>query len=155
MVAEGRGYGRGAAILSAGIGATGLITYAYFALASHSLSESEYGGITLLWSAVFITVSVLYRPVEQLLSRTIADRDARAVEGHEHLRVAATIQLGLGAVFVVAAVVLRGPLEEVALDGHPDGIGRRVTLASLPSSLGRPHRLEKPPTELGRAQRVR
>ena len=55
----------------------GLVTYAYFSLASHSLSESEYGGITLLWSAVFITVSVLYRPVEQLLSRTIADRDAR------------------------------------------------------------------------------
>src|SRR6185436_12284350 len=89
-------YGRGAAILSVGIGATGLITFAYFSLASHSLPESEYGRVTLLWSAVFITVSVLYRPVEQLLSRTIAERDARAVEGHEHLRVAATIQLTLG-----------------------------------------------------------
>src|SRR3954454_11489033 len=57
------GYGRGAAVLSVGIGVTGLITFAYFALASHSLPEDEYGGITLLWSAVFITVSVLYRPV--------------------------------------------------------------------------------------------
>ena len=80
---------------SVGIGVTGLVTYAYFSLASHTLSESDYGGITLLWSAVFIVVSVLYRPVEQLLSRTIADRDARGVEGIEHLRVAATIQLGL------------------------------------------------------------
>ena len=50
--------------------------------------------ITLLWSAVFITVSVLYRPVEQLLSRTIADRDARGMPATTHLRVAATIQLG-------------------------------------------------------------
>ena len=50
--------------------------------------------MALLWSAIFITVSVLYRPVEQLLSRTIADRDARGVAGAEHLRVAATIQLG-------------------------------------------------------------
>jgi O-antigen/teichoic acid export membrane protein len=110
-----RSYGRGAAILSAGIGVTGVITFGYFALASHSLSETEYGHITLLWSAVFITVSVLYRPVEQLLSRTIADRDARGLTGHEHLRVAATIQLGLAAVFLVGALALRGPIEDELL----------------------------------------
>jgi O-antigen/teichoic acid export membrane protein len=114
---QARGYGRGAAILSIGIGVTGLITYAYFALASHTLSEHDYGGITLLWSAVFITVSVLYRPVEQLLSRTIADRDARGQQGREHLRVAATIQLGLGALFVVVALTLRGPIEDDLLGG--------------------------------------
>ncbi len=105
-------YGRGAAILSVGIGATGLITFAYFSLASHALPEDEYGRITLLWSAVFITVSVLYRPVEQLLSRTIADHDARGVRGTEHLRVAATIQLGLGLLFLVVALALRGPIED-------------------------------------------
>jgi O-antigen/teichoic acid export membrane protein len=112
-----RTYGRGAAILSVGIGATGLITFGYFSLASHSLPEAEYGEITLLWSAVFITVSVLYRPVEQLLSRTIADRDARGVVGNEHLRVAATIQLGLAAAFLVAALLLREPLEDDLFGG--------------------------------------
>jgi O-antigen/teichoic acid export membrane protein len=115
--ADGRTYGRGAAILSVGIGATGLITFAYFALASHTLPEAEYGRITLLWSAVFITVSVLYRPVEQLLSRTIADRDARGVGGAEHLRVAATIQLALGALFVVVALALRGAIEDELFGG--------------------------------------
>jgi O-antigen/teichoic acid export membrane protein len=95
-----------------GIGATGLITFAYFSLASHALPDDEYGRITLLWSAVFITVSVLYRPVEQLLSRTIADHDARGIAGTEHLRIAATIQLGLGLLFVVVALILRGPLED-------------------------------------------
>ena len=110
-------YGRGAAILSLGIGATGLITFAYFSLASHSLAEEEYGRISLLWSAIFITVSVLYRPVEQLLSRTIADRDARGVGGAEHLRVAATIQLALGLLFALAALALRGPLEDGLLGG--------------------------------------
>ena len=78
-----------------GIGVTGLFTYAYFALASHSLPKDEYGSISLLWSAVFIVTGVLYRPVEQLLSRTIADRNVRGQQGNEHLRVAATIQLGL------------------------------------------------------------
>jgi O-antigen/teichoic acid export membrane protein len=112
-----RSYGRGAAILSVGIGATGLITFGYFSLASYSLEEAEYGRITLLWSAVFITVSVLYRPVEQLLSRTIADRDARGVAGGEHLRVAATIQLALGLLFAVAALLLRGPIEDDLFGG--------------------------------------
>ena len=111
------GYGRGAAILSVGIGTTGLITFAYFSLASYALPESKYGGITLLWSAIFITVSVLYRPVEQLLSRTIADRDARGVAGNEHLRIAATIQLALGLVFVAAALALRNPLQHDLLGG--------------------------------------
>jgi O-antigen/teichoic acid export membrane protein len=110
-------YGRGAAVLSAGIGATGLITFAYFSLASYSLPEDEYGRITLLWSAVFITVSVLYRPVEQLLSRTIADHDARGVGGTEHLRIAATIQLALGVAFAVAALVLRDPIENDLFGG--------------------------------------
>jgi O-antigen/teichoic acid export membrane protein len=113
--ADARSYGRGAAVLSVGIGITGLVTFAYFALASHSLPEAEYGRITLLWSTVFITVSVLYRPVEQLLSRTIADRDARGVEGTEHLRVAATIQLALGGLFAVVALALRDPIQDELL----------------------------------------
>jgi O-antigen/teichoic acid export membrane protein len=112
-----RSYGRGAALLSVGIGATGLITFGYFSLASYSLEEAEYGRITLLWSAVFITVSVLYRPVEQLLSRTIADRDARGVQGGEHLRVAATIQLSLGLLFAVVALLLPGPIEDDLFGG--------------------------------------
>jgi O-antigen/teichoic acid export membrane protein len=112
LSASSSSYGRGAAILSVGIGATGLITFAYFSLASHSLPEDEYGRITLLWSAMFITVSVLYRPVEQLLSRTIADHDARGVTGTEHLRIAATIQLALAVVFAIVALALRGPIED-------------------------------------------
>ena len=75
-----KSYGRGAAILSVGIGVTGLVTYAYFALASHALSSHDYGQITLLWSTIFIIVSVLYRPVEQMLSRTISDRSRNATE---------------------------------------------------------------------------
>ena len=110
-------YGRGAAILSVGIGVTGLVTYAYFSLASHALSAAEYGGITLLWSAVFITVAVLYRPVEQLLSRTIADRDARGLAGTRPMRVAAAIQLGLGVVFAAVVLVLREPLQDGLLGG--------------------------------------
>jgi O-antigen/teichoic acid export membrane protein len=116
--ADTRSYGKGAAVLSVGIGVTGLITYAYFALASHSLPKADYGRISLLWSAVFIVVSVLYRPVEQLLSRTIADRDVRRQTGNEHLRVAATIQLGLALLFLVLALVFRHQIEDNLFDNH-------------------------------------
>src|SRR6266542_777120 len=75
-----RSYGRGAGILSIGIATTGVVTFAYFAVASHVLPEVQYKGISLLWSVMFVVISVIYRPIEQLLSRTIADRRAR---GHE------------------------------------------------------------------------
>jgi O-antigen/teichoic acid export membrane protein len=114
---ESSGYGRGAAILSVGIGVTGLVTYAYFSLASHALSDDAYGRITLLWSAVFVVVSILYRPVEQLLSRTIAERDARGQTGNDHLRVAATIQLAMGVLFAALALALRGPIEDDLFEG--------------------------------------
>ena len=40
------------------------------------LAPDEYGAISLLWAILFVVISVIYRPVEQLLSRTIAERIA-------------------------------------------------------------------------------
>lgn len=111
------GYGRRAALATVGFGLTGLVTQAYFSLASHALGPVKYGGVALLWSVLFAVISILYRPVEQLLSRTIADRDARGLTGNEHLRVAATIQLGLALLFTAAALALRGPLEHNLFNG--------------------------------------
>ena len=74
-----RGYGRGARILSVGIATTGVVTFAYFSLASHALDDVDYKRISLLWAVLFVIVSVIYRPIEQLLSRTIAERRARGL----------------------------------------------------------------------------
>jgi O-antigen/teichoic acid export membrane protein len=110
--AAAAGYGRGARILSIGIATTGLVTFAYFSLASYHLGKAEYGFISTLWAILFITISVIYRPVEQLLSRTIADRRARGLlEGHP-LRGPALIQAGFAAVFLVGAFAFRGALED-------------------------------------------
>jgi O-antigen/teichoic acid export membrane protein len=115
--ASGSSYASGARVAGIGIAATALVTQAYFSLASHSLGSDDYGGISLLWTAIFLVCSILYRPVEQLLSRTIADRDARGIGGSEHLRVAATIQLALGVLFLVLAFALRAPLEDDLFGG--------------------------------------
>ena len=93
--AEARRYGRSATLLATGIGIGGILTYLYFALASHNLSRVDYGQIVVLWSLVIVTVSIVDRPVEQLLSRTIAERQERRQPIGRPLRVAALIQLGI------------------------------------------------------------
>jgi len=105
------GYGRGARILSVGIATTGLVTFAYFSLASYHLGKTEYGFVSTLWAILFITISVIYRPVEQLLSRTIADRRARGFPDAHPLRGPVVIQAAFAALFLVAAFALRGTLE--------------------------------------------
>jgi O-antigen/teichoic acid export membrane protein len=72
----------------------------------------------VLWSAVFITVSTLYRPIDQLLSRHISERRQLGQPIREPMRVAATIQLGLGVAFAVLALILRGPLQDDLLSGN-------------------------------------
>jgi O-antigen/teichoic acid export membrane protein len=111
-------YGKTASFLAVGVGLTGVITYAYFLIASHVLSKPDYGQITVLWSAVFITISTLYRPVEQLLSRHISERLVKREPIGQPMRVASTIQLGLAAFFAVLALALRGPIEDGLLEGN-------------------------------------
>lgn len=106
------GYARGARILSVGIASTGLFTFAYFAVASHVLDRRAYGAVSLLWAVLFVVISIIYRPVEQLLSRTIAQRRAAGRAGGHPLRTPATIQLGFAAAFLVVALALRGPVED-------------------------------------------
>ncbi len=111
-------YGKTASFLAVGVGLTGVITYTYFFIASHVLSKPDYGQITVLWSAVFITVSTLYRPIDQLLSRHISERLVKGEPIGEPMRVAATIQLGLAAFFAVVTLALRGPLQNDLLQGN-------------------------------------
>jgi O-antigen/teichoic acid export membrane protein len=110
-------YGRGAALLSALIGVTGLLTYAFHSITAHTLGRDDYGLIAVLWAAVFLVASIIYRPVEQLLSRTLAERRARGRPTRDAFRVAATIQLGLAIAFVAVALVARAPIEDDLFSG--------------------------------------
>jgi O-antigen/teichoic acid export membrane protein len=111
-------YGKTASFLAIGVGLTGVITYVYFFIASHVLSKPDYGEITVVWSAVFITISTLYRPVEQLLSRHISEHLVKGEAIAGTTRNAATIQLGLALLFAVLALVFRGPLQDGLLEGN-------------------------------------
>jgi O-antigen/teichoic acid export membrane protein len=109
-------YGSSARILSIGIASTGIFTFLYLAVASHELDPSSYSRISLCWAIMFVILSVIYRPIEQLLSRTIADRRARGLHAHS-LRVPAAIQFGFALLFLIAALVLRHDIEHGVFDG--------------------------------------
>jgi O-antigen/teichoic acid export membrane protein len=109
-------FASGARILTIGIASTGIFTFLYLATASHVLNPREYSRISLCWAIMFVILSVIYRPIEQLLSRTIADRRARGLHGHP-LRVPAAIQFGFAVLFLIVALVLRHQIQQGMFDG--------------------------------------
>jgi O-antigen/teichoic acid export membrane protein len=109
-------YASGARVLTIGIASTGIFTFAYLATASHVLDQRAYGRVSLCWAIMFVILSVIYRPIEQLLSRTIADRRARGLHGHP-LRVPALIQAGFALIFLTAALALRPQIERDLFQG--------------------------------------
>ncbi len=113
---ESGSYAASARILSIGIASTGIFTFLYLAFASHELTPAEYSRISLCWAVMFVILSVIYRPIEQLLSRTIADRRARGLRGHS-LRVPALIQSGFALLFLIVALVLRPQIEHDMFNG--------------------------------------
>jgi O-antigen/teichoic acid export membrane protein len=109
-------FASGARILTIGIASTGLFTFLYLATASHVLHPPAYSRISLCWAIMFVILSVIYRPIEQLLSRTIADRRARGLHGHP-LRVPAAIQFGFAVLFLIVALILRHQIQQGMFDG--------------------------------------
>jgi O-antigen/teichoic acid export membrane protein len=99
----------GAGLLSGATLLSGLLTYAFHALAARSLGPTEYGRIAVLWAALFLAAVVLWRPLEQTLSRTLADRLARGGEGWSAVR----------AVVLVAAGMCAGAVAALALAWEP------------------------------------
>jgi O-antigen/teichoic acid export membrane protein len=85
------------------------LTFAYFSIASHVLGEESAKLLDVLWSVMFVIISVIYRPIEQLLSRTIAERRAHGSAEHT-LRVPMLIQASFALIFLVVALALHGEL---------------------------------------------
>jgi O-antigen/teichoic acid export membrane protein len=112
VAGENHSFASGARILSVGIASTGIFTFAYLATASHVLSRGDYARISICWAIMFVILSVIYRPIEQLLSRTIADRQARGFAGHI-LRTPAIIQGSFALLFLAVALGLRSQIERL------------------------------------------
>jgi O-antigen/teichoic acid export membrane protein len=103
-------------VLSIGIACTGLLTFAYFSIASHVLHGPAAKRIDVLWSVMFVIISVIYRPIEQLLSRSIAERRARGHAAHS-VRVPMVIQAGFALLFLAVVLALHERIENGVFEG--------------------------------------
>lgn len=100
----------GAGLLSSAMVLSGVLTYAFLVIAARTLGPEAYGRIGVLWAAMFITAIVLFRPLEQTLSRSIADRRARGDEVRSVLASVGVLAAVLTAVVGVSAAVAWRPI---------------------------------------------
>jgi len=94
-IAERRPVFRGAWLLSGSMLLSGVLIYVFHVLAARALGPAAYGQIAVLWAAMFLAVIVLFRPIEQTLSRALANRLAR---GEEVATVLRSVTLVAGAI---------------------------------------------------------
>lgn len=102
--------------MAVGIASTGVLTFTYFSVASHLLGAAAAARLDVLWSVMFVVISVIYRPIEQLLSRSIAEH--RALDQRpQGLRHALAIQGAFALAFLAIALALEGEIRVHLLGG--------------------------------------
>jgi O-antigen/teichoic acid export membrane protein len=117
-VATGSRPGAGALLMSAGTLGSGVMAYAFNVIAAQALGPTAYGPIAVLWAAMFLAAVVLFRPVEQTLSREVADAAAHGRDARPVLRTMAALAAGTVLAATVACVALWNPITDGLFDGQ-------------------------------------
>ncbi|MEA2256579.1 MAG: hypothetical protein QOG35_2624 [Solirubrobacteraceae bacterium] len=115
----GRSRAPGAVMLSVGTVASGVLAYAFNAVAARALGPDAYGPIAVLWAAMFLVAVVLFRPVEQTLSRAVAERLAAGQDARPVVRAVAWLAVGAVAIAALACAAAWGPLTDRLFAGQP------------------------------------
>jgi O-antigen/teichoic acid export membrane protein len=104
----------GTAAVGAGLIVAGISAYGFLFVADKALSKAEYSPLGALWSLVFLAGPGLFLPLEQEISRALAERRARNQGGLPVVRRAATIGVGLGlGVLVILIATARLSVEHL------------------------------------------
>jgi O-antigen/teichoic acid export membrane protein len=119
---EGRALS-GATLLSGAMLVSGALAYAFQVLAAHSLSADQFGRIAVLWAGMFLVATILFRPLEQTLTRSLVDRRLRG----QGLRpvVRSTVRIALA---TIAGAILAGALFYQWISAHLFAGDGRLTL---------------------------
>jgi O-antigen/teichoic acid export membrane protein len=110
---------RDAALMSIGTLASGVLAYAFNVLAARSLGPESYGAIGALWAGMFLLAVLLFRPVEQTVSRAVAHRLARGEDARPAVRSAAKLTAILAALAVAGCLAAWNPLTDGLFGGEP------------------------------------
>src|SRR4051794_30742481 len=116
---------RDAALMSVGTLASGVLAYAFNVVAARTLGPDVYGGVGALWAGMFLLAVLLYRPLEQTLSRAISDQVARGGDARPGGPPAPRLAVVVAVVSSLVLLAAWGPLT--------DGLfgGRAVLTAAL------------------------
>jgi O-antigen/teichoic acid export membrane protein len=95
----------GTAAVGVGLIVAGVSAYGFLFVADKALSKTEYSPLGALWSLVFLVGPGLFLPLEQEISRALAERRARHQGGAPVFRRAATVGVGLGLGVLILLIV--------------------------------------------------
>lgn len=104
----------GTAAVGVGLIVAGISAYGFLFVADKALTKAQYSPLGALWSLVFLAGPGLFLPLEQEISRALAERRARGQGGMPVVRRAATIGVGVGlAVLVLVIATARYSVEHL------------------------------------------
>jgi O-antigen/teichoic acid export membrane protein len=108
-----------AALMSIGTLASGVLAYAFNVLAARALGPAAYGAVGALWGAMFLLAVLLFRPIEQTVSRAVADHLARGEGATRVVRSAAWLTALITTAAVAGCVVAWVPITDRLFGGEP------------------------------------
>jgi O-antigen/teichoic acid export membrane protein len=106
-----------AALMSIGTLASGVLAYAFNVLAARALGPASYGAVGALWGGMFLLAVLLFRPIEQTVSRAAADRLARGENARAVVRSAAWLTALITTAAIAGCVFAWAPLTDRLFGG--------------------------------------
>ena len=108
-----------AALMSVGTLASGVLAYLFNVLAARALGPVGYGAIGALWGGMFLLAVLLFRPLEQTISRAVANHVARGEDARPAVRSAGWLTLVVTTAAVGGCVLAWVPLTDRLFGGQP------------------------------------
>lgn len=107
--------------LAVGVGlvVNGVTAYAFLALSARVLGPEAYAPLSVLWALVFLAGPGCFLPLEQEVSRALAERRAQGMASGPVLRTAAFLGAGMAVVLIALTLAFSGPLLEHLFDDQP------------------------------------
>lgn len=106
LTREGNPLPEGTLVVGGGLVVNGLATFAFLGIAGRVLGPEDFAPLSVMWALVFFAGPGLFLPLEQEVSRALANRWARNLGVGTVVRQAATIGAVTCAVVGVVALVL-------------------------------------------------
>ena len=108
-----------ALLMSIGTLGSGVMAYGFNVVAAQALGPDAYGPVAVLWAAMFLAAVVLFRPVEQTLSREVAEATAHGRGIAPLLRWVAWLAAGTTLAAAAVCALAWGPITDRLFDGQP------------------------------------